>query len=226
MKPTEAQSAVSGQPLVGSLIRARRRQMHMTLQDLCEQAGISVGYLSQVERDQATPSLGTLAHIARALKVGVDYFIATPDIENSLTRAGARDVFSVRGSPLSYERLCTDFAGNVLSSFIVTIPPGYVSETTSHEGEEIMYVLDGSLTVLVDGDDKILLAGDSFHLRGNNPHAWSNTGDKDVRLLWTGTVPIYRRQSAGRHRAASLRPDKVRNLRQTNRTAREEENDE
>jgi transcriptional regulator with XRE-family HTH domain len=214
----EAQSAASGQPLVGSLIRARRRQMHMTLQGLCDQAGISVGYLSQVERDQATPSLGTLAHIARALEVGVDYFIATPDIENSLTRAGARDVFSVSGSPLTYERLCADFAGNVLSSFIVTIPPGYLSETTSHEGEEIMYVLEGRLTVLVDGEDKVLMAGDSFHFRGNNPHAWLNPGVKDVRLLWTGTVPIYRKQSAARHRATPRRPVELRNLRQSSRT--------
>lgn len=220
MKPAETQTAAGGQPLVGSLIRARRRQMHMTLQSLCDAAGISVGYLSQVERDQATPSLGTLAHIARALDVGVDYFIATPDIESSLTRAGERDVFSVHGAPLTYERLCTDFAGNVLSSFIITIPPGYRSETTSHEGEEIMYVLDGILTVTADGEDKKLSPGDSFHLRGNNPHAWSNGGGKDVRLLWTGTVPLYRK-TQGRLNGQLV---SGRNLKRSTRSRKKEEN--
>jgi transcriptional regulator with XRE-family HTH domain len=225
VKPAETQSAASGQPLVGSLIRARRRQMHMTLQTLCDAAGISVGYLSQVERDQATPSLGTLAHIARALKVGVDYFIATPDIENSLTRAGERDVFSVHGAPLTYERLCTDFAGNILSSFIITIPPGYTSETTRHEGEEIMYVLDGNLTVMVDGEDKVLSPGDSFHLRGNNPHAWSNRGRKDARLLWTGTVPLYRKQSSGQQGAKPRRAVEPGSLKQSMKTRKKEENE-
>ena len=86
----------------------------MTLQELCDAAGISVGYLSQVERDHATPSLGTLAQIARSLDVGVDYFIATPSMEDGLTRAAERDRFSVDGSSIIYERLAADFTGNVL----------------------------------------------------------------------------------------------------------------
>ena len=88
------------QPKVGALIRARRRQLHMTLEEICQAAGISKGYLSQVERDQATPSLGTLAQIARSLDVGMDYFIATPSVENSLTRAEERPKFSVDGSSM------------------------------------------------------------------------------------------------------------------------------
>ena len=68
---------------VGAIIRARRRQMQMTLQELGDSAGVSVGYLSQVERDHATPSLGTLAQVARALDVGIDYFIATPNAQGS-----------------------------------------------------------------------------------------------------------------------------------------------
>jgi len=66
VRPQSNKALVPGQPLVGPLIRARRRQLHMTLQTLADAAGISVGYVSQVERDLATPSLGTLALIARA----------------------------------------------------------------------------------------------------------------------------------------------------------------
>ena len=95
------------------------------LQSLADATGISVGYVSQVERDLATPSLGTLAQIARSLDVGVDYFIATPDVGDALSRAGERQSFSVSGSSIVYERIGTDFAGNVLSSFILSIPPGY-----------------------------------------------------------------------------------------------------
>ena len=205
-----ANSAAAGvdfsQPKVGALIRARRRQLHMTLEEICQAAGISKGYLSQVERDQATPSLGTLAQIARSLDVGMDYFIATPSVENSLTRAEERPKFSVDGSSILYERIATDFAGNILSSFVLNVPPGYRSETVSHEGEEILYVLEGRIKQKLDDEEIEMKAGDSLHFRGNRPHAWSNDSGKPARLLWTGTLPLFR----GRTAASSGRPTKTR----------------
>lgn len=184
--------SVAAQPKVGALIRARRQQLRMTLQTLCDAAGISVGYLSQVERDHATPSLGTLAQIARSLDVGVDYFISTPSPEDGVTRAGERDRFSVNGSSIVYERIATDFAGNVLSCFIMMVPPGYHSETVSHEGEEILFVLEGRITHWLDGEKMMLAAGDSLHFRGNRHHAWANETQEPARLLWTGTLPLFR----------------------------------
>ncbi len=166
--------------------------MQMTLQALGDAAGISIGYLSQVERDHATPSLGTLSQIARSLDVGVDYFVATPSVEDGLTRAGARSGFSVGSSPLVYERIAADFTGNVLSSFILNIPPGYRSETVSHEGEEILYMLEGSVTQRLGNEEMVISAGDSLHFRGNRPHSWSNDSNAPARMLWTGTLPMFR----------------------------------
>ncbi|WP_430512589.1 helix-turn-helix domain-containing protein [Pannonibacter phragmitetus] len=71
----------------------------MTLQQLADQAGISVGFLSQVERGKATPSLGTLAAIADALGVEIDWFVATPKPANSITRSGERELFSLGEGP-------------------------------------------------------------------------------------------------------------------------------
>tara|TARA_R110002020_G_scaffold41276_27_gene121744 strand:+ start:4871 stop:5533 length:663 start_codon:yes stop_codon:yes gene_type:complete len=183
---------IEGRPKVGALIRARRRQQHLTLEALGKLADVSVGYLSQVERDHATPSLGTLAQIARALGVGIDYFVSAPSARTALTRAGERGQFSLDGSSIIYERLGTDFPGNLLSSFIMTVPPGYRSETVAHEGEEILYVLDGAITQRLDGDEMLMSAGDSLHFRGNRPHSWSNHTDKPARLLWTGTLALFR----------------------------------
>lgn len=181
-----------GHPKMGALIRARRRQQHLTLEALGKSAEVSVGYLSQVERDHSTPSLGTLASIARALGVGIDYFVAAPTPQTALTRAGDRNRFSVAGSSVIYERLGADFPGNMLSSFVMTVPPGYRSETVAHEGEEILYVLDGAITQRLDGEDMLMSAGDSLHFRGNRPHSWSNHTDQPARLLWTGTLALFR----------------------------------
>lgn len=177
----------------------------MTLQELGEAAEVSVGYLSQLERDLATPSLGTLAQIARSLDVGVDYFIATPKAGDALTRSGERERFSVDGSSIIYERLGAEFPGSVLSSFILTIPPKYRSETVHHEGEELIFMLEGSITQRVDDQEMVISAGDSLHFRGNRPHSWSNDSDKPARLLWCGTLTMFRAR-AGRSAFRSPKP--------------------
>lgn len=182
----------SGHPKVGALIRARRRQQQLTLVDLGEAAKVSVGYLSQVERDHATPSLGTLAQIARALGVSIDYFVSAPATRDALTREGERNRFSLDGSSIIYERIGADFPGNQLSSFLMTVPPGYRSETVSHEGEEILFVIQGAITQRLDDQEIVMAAGDSLHFRGNRPHSWSNHTDQPARLLWTGTLALFR----------------------------------
>ncbi|KKB10213.1 helix-turn-helix domain-containing protein [Devosia chinhatensis] len=193
-----------GHPKVGALIRARRRQQQMTLMELGEAAAVSVGYLSQVERDHATPSLGTLAQIAKALGVSIDYFVAAPATHNALTRQGERNRFSLDGSSIVYERLGADFPGNQLSSFLMTVPPGYRSETVAHEGEEILFILEGAITQRLDGEEMVMSAGDSLHFRGNRPHSWSNHTNEPARLLWTGTLALFR--STARPRPAVAKP--------------------
>lgn len=183
---------MEGAPKIGALIRARRRQLKMTLQQLGDASGISVGYLSQVERDHSTPSLGTLAQVSRALDVGIEFFIAAPNAEDALTRDGERQRFSVDGSSIVYERIGAEFPGSVLSSFILTIPPGYRSEVVSHEGEEILFMLDGTITQQVDDAVMTISAGDSLHFRGNRPHAWWNDSGRPAKMLWTGTLFMFR----------------------------------
>lgn len=192
MKTGKSQSP----PQLGPTVRKRRKQMKLTLQALCDKSGVSVGYLSQVERDNATPSLGTLAQIADALDVGLEYFIAAPKPSDGLTRAGHRPYFSLTNSSLTYESLATDFSGSELSSYLLHVPPGYVSETVSHEGEEIIFVLEGEIEQTLDGQTYRMKTGDCLHYSGQTPHAWSNPTDKTARLLWTGTLTVLARTGA------------------------------
>ncbi|MCR6673148.1 helix-turn-helix domain-containing protein [Devosia ginsengisoli] len=218
-----AKSELEGHPKVGALIRARRRQQHMTLESLGKAADVSVGYLSQVERDHATPSLGTLAGIARALGVGIDYFVSAPTAQTALTRANERNRFSLDGSSIVYERLGTEFPGNQLSSFIMTVPPGYRSETVAHEGEEILYVLEGAITQRLDGEEMLMNAGDSLHFRGNRPHSWSNHTDQPARLLWTGTLTLFRSSAKPPRQAVAVAkpgPEPVKNKKIVNKEKR------
>lgn len=191
-----ARAKAEGVPKLGALIRKRRKQLGLTLQALCDDAGLSVGYLSQVERGQATPSLGTLAQIAQGLDVGLETFIATPRPADSLTRAGARPQFFIDGSSMTYEAISTDLPGAELSSFLLHVPPGFVSEVVSHEGEEVIFLLDGTITQTLGGQTFILQQGDSLHYVGSTPHSWSNETDEITRILWTGTLSVLQQKGA------------------------------
>lgn len=219
MNIAQPQSQTAAQPRVGALIRARRRQLHMTLQALGDAAGLSVGFLSQVERDQATPSLGALAGIARGLGVDIDYFIATPSIGSGVTREGERPRFSLSGSSITYERLHAEFAGRSLSAFILTILPGHRSETVRHDGDELLYVLEGELAYTVDRETIRLASGDSLHFRGASAHRWANETKEPARVLWTGTMPILRPRAEAEGKtpaaAAGAMPEKIADLGQT-----------
>lgn len=175
-------------PVLGGLIRKCRRQLDLTLQELAERSGLSVGYLSQVERDKATPSLGALSQIAGALGLGLDAFISTSKPEDSLTRAATRPRFSVGAEDLVYETLGASLPGGEMSAFVIHIAPGLQSpEAETHDGEEMLFVLDGTLRMTLDGQSFTMGAGDSLHYLGSTPHSWINESGHPVRLLYAGT---------------------------------------
>lgn len=176
-------------PAFGGRIRELRRKAGLTLQTLADQAGISVGFLSQVERDKATPSLGTLASLASALGVEIDVFVAAPKLADSVTRATQRVRFAIADSSLGYERVSTTLPGGQLTSLIVHVPKGYRSEIVSHVGEELLLILDGTIRQTLGDAELILHPGDSLHFMGDTPHSFANIGDGPARMLWTGTSP-------------------------------------
>ena len=209
MVPVLGRYAASVQPKVGALIRARRRRLHLTLQELCDAAGISVGYLSQVERDHATPSLGTLAQIARGLDVGVDYFIATPSMEDGLTRSAERDRFSVDGSSIIYERLAADFTGNGL----VLVHPQRAARLPLRDrqprgrGNSLCAGrCDHPVAPRWPGDGAVVRRQPAFLSRQGARTPGPTTPTRSTRLLWTGTLPMFRSR-AERPPWRSLRAD-------------------
>ena len=169
-------------------MRLQRQRLSMTLQALSAEAGVSVGYLSQVERSKATPTLGTLSQIAAALGVDVDFFVRKPKAADSLTRAEGRTRFAVSGSSIEYEQIGANLPGSELTSFVMNVPPGYESELVCHVGEEIIYILEGEISQTVGGRSYTMTPGDSLHYFGVNPHCWSNTTDQPAKILWVGRM--------------------------------------
>jgi transcriptional regulator with XRE-family HTH domain len=182
---------------VGEKIRRRRRRLGLTLRQVSESAGLSVGFLSQIERGLATPSLVSLFNIARSIGASVSDFLATPQHERAVFRDKEREHFTIAGSPLLYSRLSGEFPERELNVTFVQVPTGYVSEFSSHEGEELMFVLSGGIFVTIGGERYDLGKGDSIHFRSSVFHSWGNTSDDQTRLLTIVTVPVYESGAPG-----------------------------
>ncbi|MFO1210453.1 MAG: XRE family transcriptional regulator [Amaricoccus sp.] len=176
---------------LGPKIRRCRRAKDMTLQQVSERAGLSIGFLSQVERGMSTPSLASLCNIAEALGATVDAFVKPSLQQSAVSRPGERESFSLGDTSRTYELLGREFPGAKLHPSLVRRPPGHVSEIMHNEGEDFVYVLEGSMLLEVNGERHILNKGDSVHFLSHLPHRSATLGTEPTLELWVRTQPFF-----------------------------------
>ncbi|GAB6933303.1 cupin domain-containing protein [Calditerricola satsumensis] len=173
-------------------IRELRQSKNMTLKELSERTGLSIGFLSQVERGSSSLAITSLQKIAEALEVPIVTFFQTEENPNYVVRVGERKPFRIEGSPANYVRLSGRFAGRALEPLLVELAPRQAQETPfSHPGEEFYFVLEGRITLVVDDTPYELSAGDSIHFPSTIPHAWRNDSDQPARVLCVLTPAIF-----------------------------------
>ena len=181
---------------LGDKLRARRRELGLTLQIVADRAGLTVGFISQIERNLTTPSLSSLVSVSQVLEMHVSDFLSQPKGENAVTRQDERRVYAVGNNPMTYERLSSNFQNHVLRSVIVHEPPGHMGEPISHEGEEMIFILQGKITAEIDGARTVLETGDSIHFSSMKTHSTWNHTNEVTSILWAGTMDVFGEEGA------------------------------
>lgn len=176
---------------LGEALRERRKELGLKMQRVADEAGLSVGFISQVERGLTSPSLGSLSTIARVLDLRLRDILDRPDGDAETTRQTARRQFGVPGASASYERISTAFEGSRIHSVIVHEPPGHRIEPISHEGEELFFILAGAITVEIEGKVQVLNQGDTIHFDSRRTHSTWNHSDRPASILWCGTMDVF-----------------------------------
>jgi len=175
---------------LGQRLRRRRVQRNLSLGAVAAATGVSVGFLSAVERGQMSASVGTLRKLARFYKTNI-LSLFNPSEENPyLVRPAQRRVLEA-GRGVRMELLA--WGNTVMEPHLFRIAPGAGSgESYSHEGEEFLYVLQGQLAITLDESAHYRLrAGDSFYFESGTPHRWLNGGKKETWVLWVNTPPTF-----------------------------------
>lgn len=178
---------------IGEIIKKFRKEKNLTIKDLAEQVNITSSMLSQIERDLANPSLNTVRGISQALDVPLFKFFMeyeNPKSEELIVRSGNRMQISLDGT--NYQ-LLTPTLDTTIEFMLLTLDPGSISVTkpTSHNGEEVAYVIEGPIELNLEGNTYVLETGDSVKIPQNMRHNWNNNGDKITTLIFAVTPPDF-----------------------------------
>jgi len=198
--PTAESGAVAAVE-IGPLIRALRRRLGLTLSEIGRRAGVSVGFLSQVERGQVALSMAALMRLAEALGVDPGFFLSSAAAPAAVFRAERRQYQIVGAPPLHSAKISADLPGSALHAVLVRVPAGFASDAVRHEGEELIFVLEGAATLHLGEADYALGPGDSVHFRAQTWHRWTNPLPRASRVIWVGTLPMGRRPERDTKRA-------------------------
>jgi len=174
---------------IGTRLRRLRTQRGVGLAEVAAAAGISVGFLSAIERSQMTASIGTLRRLARYYRTNIlDFFDAT-ELNTRLVGPAKRKVLEA-GPGVRMELLA--WGNKVMEPHLFRIAPQAGSgESYAHEGEEFLFVLRGELKISLASEEYHLKRGDSFYFESATPHHWKNPGRTETWLLWVNTPPTF-----------------------------------
>jgi transcriptional regulator with XRE-family HTH domain len=178
---------------IGKKIRALRKEQRMTLQQLGHSSGLTASYISQIERDQGSPSIASLKKIAAAFNVRiVDFFVGGSEEEPIVMAPGERVPVSLKGWKAEIQQLVKSVSNKRMQPFYTVIEPGGGSKTPySHVGEEFGIVLDGTLTLTVGEVTASVPQGHSFYYSSLIPHSWTNKGNAATVVVWVVSPPSW-----------------------------------
>jgi len=184
---------------IGAKLRHARKIQGLRLIDLAKTIGCSESLLSKVENEQVKPSLKMLHRLASELNTSIGaLFAGASEDDRIVMRRAERPVIrtSAIGRPDSagvhLECLIPDPANRLLYGSIHIVEPGGESGGfIQHKGEEVGYILEGELELIVDGTSYHLYAGDSFFFDSNLPHGYRNPGQVTTRVVWVNTPSTF-----------------------------------
>jgi DNA-binding transcriptional MerR regulator/quercetin dioxygenase-like cupin family protein len=176
--------------LPGQRFRRMRTRRGLSLAKVAKATGVSIGFLSALERGQMRSSIATLRRIARFYRTNILSLFETAGDNPRLVRPAQRKILEATPD-VRMELLA--WGNTVMEPHLFRVKPGGGSgESYSHEGEEFLHVLRGDFELwLSSGEHYRLKPGDSLYFESSIPHRWKNPGRKETWLLWINTPPTF-----------------------------------
>ena len=174
---------------LGNRLRQLRTKRRLALAQVAKAVGISLGFLSALERSHMSASVATLRKLARFYKTSILDFFDPAESNSRVVPPEKRKVLQA-GPGVRMELLA--WGNTVMEPHLFRIAPNAGSgESYTHEGEEFLYVLQGELQISLEAEEYRLKPGDSFYFESATPHRWRNPGRVETWVLWVNTPPTF-----------------------------------
>ena len=176
--------------LPGQRFRRLRAQRGLSLAQVARATGVSIGFLSSLERGQMRSSVATLRRIARFYGTNILSLFETSGEAPRLVQPQQRKILETNAG-VRMELLA--WGNTAMEPHLFRIKPnGGSGESYTHEGEEFLHVLRGAFEIwLGDSEHYKLKTGDSLYFESSTPHRWRNPGRTECWLLWVNTPPTF-----------------------------------
>lgn len=177
---------------IGDRIKNLRMKRELSIAEVSLKTGLSDSTIAGIEDHSVSPPLGTIIVLAKVFQVPVgDIFGDSADSPFCIVRSGDQNTVSrfssTAGKPgaYSYKSLGHQKQNRHMEPFLVTLTPADASpaEPNRHEGEEILFVLEGQVEVRLADHTDILNPGDSIYYDSNLPHVVSCHGREPAKIF-------------------------------------------
>lgn len=171
-------------PALGNAIQRLRKAYNMSLGDLSEQSGVAKSIISQIERNETNPTIGTVQRLSRALDTTLDAVLKPENADNFIEHQ-TKSAIPVLESEDGLCRLSIAGALNLvqyLQWYDFHAKPGGVLASDPHQpgSVEHLQVLKGQLKVTCGDEEKTIKQGEILRYRGDQPHIIENIGKEDA----------------------------------------------
>lgn len=178
----------------GTPLRRRREDEGLSLREAADRTGLSVSFLSALERGMTGASVATLQRLASAYGTTMVELFGHPSAlgVGRLVRAGEAPTLRLGTADIRIEQLAR--GATQLEPQLFVLAEGASSDGAyAHEGEEFLYLLSGRVTVWVGDDEahQLTSPGDALTFPSTIPHRWRNDARGETRLLWINTPPTF-----------------------------------
>lgn len=174
---------------LGEKIKGLRLASELTQEELADRAGLTRGFISQLENDQSSIQIDSLADILGALGVSLSEFFTDSSDTQVVFLPKDRISLDNKGASI-FELLVPGSTNNIMDPILVELAPGEkLEEQEPLPGEQFGFVLKGSATLKLGDKKYIVNKGHCFYFESNCVHQLSNEKETAVKLLWVSTPP-------------------------------------
>lgn len=158
---------------VGERIRILRTSQNRTLQEVADSCGLSKSMISKIENDKTVPSVATLVKIAQTLGTNISHLLEHNGWDKAIktTRKEAEEKLVRTEKGYMIFPFASEFHEKKMQPFLFVARKGEViPHLLSHEGEEFVFVVEGSMKMQVADTEYILKTGDSLYFNAMQKH--------------------------------------------------------